>query len=586
MSVRPVISPQSERPRNELIRGGEGAHTVQRRPRLGRKVVRGSWRRRFESLAIFSLFFAGYAGLGIRLTIVQHLTVFDAVSRLSHAYFVWYNKPPKLAAIGFVWPPLQTLVFLPLAAIKPLAISFAALPLTSAIFAAATLVVLNVFFRSCEIPSLIRYGLVVGFGLNPMFVFYAVNGMGEAVLIFFVTLGFACFLRWFLSREPRFLILAGLTLSLAFLARYELLLWALILVPVMTIAMIRQRVSRDHLEGALIAYLAPISYTVGLWMFLSWAIVSDPLYFVHYLSEGDTPSATLGKAAATSSSTVPFVHFSVTEIGTRLLDLNWNLFAPTLIVGAGLVISFMLRRDLMALSLAAVLAVNPLVTGVLISRQGSLNPLQLRYNMRSMAIVMLAIAWLTIGLRRPWQRRVVGIGAVIMLFATIPLTWRVMESYPYQFYEAAFTRALRTGDDQLGAHSRASMYQRNGFIVVGEYSLGADDMADYILAHVEKPQAILTDDSKTFCVMLATGRPDIFFDRIDLGDAPWLDVVTSPFGRARFILVTLHRSPTNADLITLHYSGFPKGYSWARPVYVNKYYGLYAVAKSAKTKNR
>jgi hypothetical protein len=570
VTVLPPSAPERERleaPALEPPR--ERARLRKHGPLLGR--------RRIESIALFLVAYAVYAAIGLRLTLVQHLTVFDAVSRLAHAYFVWYNVPPKLAAIGFVWPPMQTLAFLPSAAFKPLATSLAALPLTSALFGAGTLVVLNVFFRSCGMKPLLRYGLIVAFGVNPMIVFYSANGMGEAIFLFFLTLGMASFMRWFLAREPRFLILAGLAFSIAFLARFELLVWALALVPIMTVAMIRQRVSRDHLEGALIAYLAPIVYTVGLWMFVSWSVMGDPIYFVSSLTKGETAAVGLSQqTGASATSATPFVHYSAQEIARRLVELNWGLFAPTIVVALLLLVSFFLRGDLMSLSLALLLAVNPALTALLIERGGNLNPLQLRYNMRGMTIVLIAIAWLFLGTRRAWQRYALGLVSVALLVAALPLTWRTMETYPYQFYEAAFVRSLVSGEDQLGTRSKTSLYHKGGYMVVGEYSLGANDMARYIELHVSRREAILTDDSKTFGVMLSSGRPDLFLDRIDYGDAQWLDIVNNPFRRVRYILVPAG----GADLISRRYTGFPEGYPWARPVYVNDYYGLYAVARS------
>jgi len=142
----------------------------------------------------------------------------------------------------------------------------------------------------------------------------------------------------------------------------------------------------------------------------------------------------------------------------------------------------------------------------------------------------------------------------------------VMETSPYQFYEATFTRALRTGDDQLGKRSPTALYGPNRSLIVGEYSLGARDIADYILEHVNARGAILTDDSKTFGVMLASGRPDLFTDRIDYGDAQWLDILNNPWGRVRYFLIT-YGDKIGADIIGTRYTGFPKNYPWAHPVY-------------------
>ena len=73
-----------------------------------------------ENAVVFAVGTIAYATLGLWLVLEKHIVVFDGLSRLSHAYFVWWNDPPKLAAIGFVWPPIATAVFLPLAAIRPL----------------------------------------------------------------------------------------------------------------------------------------------------------------------------------------------------------------------------------------------------------------------------------------------------------------------------------------------------------------------------------------------------------------------------------------------------------------------------------
>ena len=63
-------------------------------------------------------------------------------------------------------------------------------------------------------------------------------------------------------------------------------------------------------------------------------------------------------------------------------------------------------------------------------------------------------------------------------------------------------------------------------------------MADYIGAHVAETDAVLTDDSQTFGVMLSSGRPDLFLDRIDRGDADWLRVAEHPYPKVRYLLVS------------------------------------------------
>ena len=76
---------------------------------------------RAESTALFAAAFACYTLLGWRVTLQLHVIDGDAMSRLTHAYDVFWNSPPKLAALGLVWPPLMSAVFLPFALVKPLA---------------------------------------------------------------------------------------------------------------------------------------------------------------------------------------------------------------------------------------------------------------------------------------------------------------------------------------------------------------------------------------------------------------------------------------------------------------------------------
>src|SRR3954452_24745274 len=77
--------------------------------------------------AIFAAATIFYFLIGYKTTISQHVVVFDALDRFTRAYMVWFNSPPKLAAIGFVFPPLTTFVLLPFAVIKPLASGLIAL---------------------------------------------------------------------------------------------------------------------------------------------------------------------------------------------------------------------------------------------------------------------------------------------------------------------------------------------------------------------------------------------------------------------------------------------------------------------------
>src|SRR4051812_27154504 len=77
--------------------------------RLGRRVELSASAK--EAIRVFTVAYVVYAAIGLKVVVWQHVVMFDAMSRLAHAFFVWHNLPPKLASVGFVWPPVATIVF-------------------------------------------------------------------------------------------------------------------------------------------------------------------------------------------------------------------------------------------------------------------------------------------------------------------------------------------------------------------------------------------------------------------------------------------------------------------------------------------
>ena len=493
-----------------------------------------------ESLIVFPVAFAVYALLGARLVVSQHLIVFDGLARLSHAYFVWWNAPPKLAAVGFVWPPIATLVFLPLALIRPAATSLLALPLTSAVFGGVLLVYLDRTLAVLRLGRPYRLTLVALFGLNPMIVFYATNGMGEIVYLAFLTGGLYYFLRWYLERRPTLLILTGSFFAIGILTRYEVFTWALVLSVVVAIALIRQHVARDELEGSVLSYLAPICYGLFLWFFFNWLILGDPLSFLRNqvpTPGGATTPATTGVATggAAASSVVAKARPSIHSIVAELIGLNWHLFPLTAFVFVGLLVLFAAKRDLMALVLAVLLSLNAVFTAIVIWFSHSESYGQLRYNMRAMPIAVIGVGWICLRLRGR-ARLAAWAGAAVVLLACLPVTWHAMRVYPNQYMEKAFVESVFTGkrDPKLDPYTR---------------------MAGYIGKHVSRRDSILTDDAGTFPVMLLSGHPGWFLDRIDKGDTYWANVLGAPFGRVGYMLVL----SSETDAINAAYPGLSTG---------------------------
>ena len=116
-----------------------------------------------------------------------------------------------------------------------------------------------------------------------------------------------------------------------------------------------------------------------------------------------------------------------------------------------------------------------------------------------------------------------------------------MREYPFQSQEQAFTRAVLTGDDQDGSNS------------IGGFRVGTnaeERMAAYINANVDGRSEVLTDNAQTFGVILLSGRPELFFDRVDKGDETFRDVIARPHGRVSHLLLA---KQVSGDLIRRRY---------------------------------
>jgi hypothetical protein len=504
---------------------------------------------RAETLGIFVGFSLLYVLVGIRL-IDLHVINFDALDRLTRAFMVWYNDPPKLASIGFSLPPIGTLILVPFAAIKGLVTSGVALPLSSSVFGAGTLVFVNRMFAMGDMVRGARLLIVVLLGLNPMFAFYAMNGTGDAAWMMFAAFGMFCILGWGRNGSARYLIGAGLAFAVAVLARYEFILWGLLLAFLVSGALTRKGRDKDEVEGSVIAYLAPIMYALGIWVFLNAIVLGDPFAWISQASNSAPVNAL--------SSSAP--DFSLSDaIGNALrIQLVFPvalLAVPVLLFGKG--------RDSIGVGIAILIVASIGYSVVSAAVAGSVNVIELQDALPGMIAGCAGIAWAY--LRADTGRALLWATTLGLAIISLPLAWGQMQSFPHQNLEQAFTRAVLSGKDQEGTDSR------------GGFTVGVADereMARYIEDQGIGSNEILTDNARTFGVIALTGRPDLFFDRVDQGDVEWNATLAYPQGKVDYMLV----QRTDADLILQDYPGADDGDVQAlEPVVTNDRYALLRV---------
>lgn len=225
-----------------------------------------------------------YAGIGLWLSFGHGLIMGDALSRVASARFVLFSRDPHLAAMGFVFTPLTTVLELPLVAImnpwpQLLAHAVPAIIVSSLFMSGAVLTLM----RLCVDRGMSRawsYGLGAAFALHPLIIYYGANGMSEASFLFFLAIAVRCLQRWMASDDVHDLVFVGLSLSGAFLVRYDGLAAAVAIgVCVLVTSWRRNRWLTPDARAAAVMdtaiVLAPFLTTFALWTGVSWLISGE-----------------------------------------------------------------------------------------------------------------------------------------------------------------------------------------------------------------------------------------------------------------------------------------------------------------------
>jgi hypothetical protein len=516
--------------------------------------------RALVTVLIVLVLWIAYGLLGYQTTVNGHVVVFDALDRLTRAFLVWHNDPQKLAAIGFSYPPLDTMVMLPASIVKPVATGLIALPVTSAFFAALTVGILDRTLARCDMSLLMRLPLLAAFALNPLWLFYTGNGMAEAVYSAFLAIALYFFVSWYVTAEPRFLIGAGLITAVLVLTRYGFIVWAFLLCILIGVALARRSARRIEVEGSVIAFAAPVIYVLAIWILFNGLIQGAPFGWI------DSATST---QAVNSTGVAELAHLSFNDVATRLLELNVAVFPLAFLAVPGLVIAFVVQRNDMALWLASFIVIGIVVMGanaMINDREGLLT---LRDCFPMMLTAFVGAAWLFRSFAT--ARLFIWIATLAILVVGWFTAWDGMKNYPFQSLEQAYTRTLFTGDNQEGTSSR------------GGYTVGIDpesQMAAWVKQHDVDRDQILTDNSKTFGVILMSGQPPKYFLRVDKGDAKWKSVLDNPWGKVDYILMT--NSPNTGDLAAQRYPRAPAGNQpGLTPVFATDRYTMLRVAPTA-----
>jgi hypothetical protein len=488
-------------------------------------------RRRWESAAIFAVFTVMYSVIGYWLVVDQHVVGFETLDRWTRALMIWRNEPPKLSSVGYDYPPLAVLLVAPFAWLPVLSKSLVLIPVVSAIFAAFTMVVLNTMMRRAQIVAPLRIAVLATVGLNPLVVMYASIGARSFMWLAFVIAALGALFAWYVTADVRFVMIAGLSYSVAALTGYGSLLF--FLVSLVMVAAILARLGADgtEIEGTTVGFAAPTIYVIALWSAFNLILLLRPL---NWLTESSDTAASGGLA-----------DFSFLDVvrGTGELVLYGAPIA--IIVLPALIFAGIARRNGFALWLGLILLVSIVTPGLAVLVRLTDSPLLMNNALPILLVSIVGAIWLA---RSAVQGAALVAGALAAgLLISIPWTFSSMETFKQQGVERAFHDAVATGESQEGAVTLDGSY------------VGYDNernMANYILDNVPDPDSILTDNASTYAVILMTGAPDIFFDRVDQSDGPWTRAAKAPADHVDYMLLS---TSTSNDLLSKLYPSAAAG---------------------------
>ncbi|MCB0831516.1 MAG: hypothetical protein KDB54_02650 [Solirubrobacterales bacterium] len=477
---------------------------------------RATW----ESAAIFAVFALIYGVIGYFMLTDGRIVNFVALNKLNQAYMVFWNHPPRLAAIGLDAGTFVSIMYMPLTLVKPLATSLVAIPVLSAFSAGLLMAALNSMMRNCEINLVFRIVLLILFGLNPMFVYYASNGSTEVLGLVMFGIALSSIISWSVTEQTRYVAAAGLAIGLAVMVDYgHLVIGVGFAIGFMILSAVKLHDSL-RIRSTLLLFLTPFVYALLFWCLINWVLVGDPFAWVS-LQDGVIQVNTTGALQA-----VP------TDFWGSMGDL-WEVtlgIAPLALASVViLVVGGFVKRDPTAWAILVVgifVAATPVGRAVIADQA---NLFDLAYGILFAVFGLAAVAWFG---RDGWGM-FASIIATIGLIIAIPLSWNAMQDYRFQNQAEAFTRWVDTRDSQEGTHS------------IGGYTVGIDPelaMANYLNNKIpQKDETVLVDQNFSYGVMITSGRPQNFFDRVDEGEDDWQATVDNPFGKVPYMLITTSR---------------------------------------------
>ena len=444
-------------------------------------------------------FLVAYIFLGYYLIFIRQAYTTDSLARLTSAWLVFRGAEMKLTTIGFVWPPIPTLVLLPLAAFQSLVFSFMAPVIVSALCMVLSMILIGHLASACGLNRTWQVLIVLLFAVNPLIILFAVNGMSEALLVVFSLAALFWLVRFHQTNQNTYMMFSGLFFGLLPLIRYESIILsfagcALVLaVSWENSAEMPLNKFRQFMEGRLLAFSSLVIYPIFLWMLANALIMGNPIYFLTDVeSAASVLHIELGAANVQTDTLSVF----------RLLFGSWTVMFPLGVLGTLLLVMIGIRKKSWFLTGFGLLPlIIPVTQFLLVMRESSVP--RFRYLMLAMplglAVMLVAIKYLQPRLRRVRWGEPGLLGFILILFMLSNfLTYQTLVTYPLPDQEQKSWYGLAGG----GEYKVRS--------VIEAFQLGRQ--LETIIPPGERVLVGLEDG---FAVVLGARDPGLFMDHTD-----------------------------------------------------------------------
>lgn len=522
-------------------------------------IQRRSLRGLVEPTVLFLTMFAGYTALAAVLVFHYHSIVGDTLARVANGYFVVYSRDPKLAAVGFAWNPLPSLLLLPvlpLKAVWPSLVTLGfAMNLESSVAMATAVVLVRGTLADAGISLVPRLVATAVFALNPMTFYYAANGMSEALMLCSLLVVVRALARWLQTPSLRSLVIAGLGLGLTYMVRYEAVAAAAaVAVLVMVVTYWRRRGPARQRRAAAVADVLivglPFAFTFLGWALASWIIVGHPFeqFSSFYGNSRLVAISAQGISAATGATPVARLAYA----GRQALALA-PVFPAVALVAA--VISLR-RRNLRALAPAVVLGSVSLFEALILVAGSSFGWLRFQICIVPLTALLVGLSCgrvTTTGRHQPvtrWIRHQGGLTLILTLASLVimtPITARTMVTPKFAREEPAYLPA--------------NWQRLAGNLHPHPISIRAYDIDLRVAAWIDARHlpdgSVLTDVANSFPVVLASRYPRQF---IGTTDRDFYAAVTNPLAfHVRYFLLTAGKNTRDAIYAAYPNASSPTG---------------------------